>query len=118
MCQKCQLRDPFRPKEALHPTWIALLWQKIGLYVVYIPPCQGFRYLVVARCDLLGWIEAKPLHTFSFRAVADFLWEDVICRHGCFGKLIINGGSENKEAVAELTQRYEIKKIVVSAYYP
>ena len=117
-CQECQRRDPSRPEEALHPTWVALLWQKVGLDVVYMPPCEGFRYLVVARCDLSGWVEAKPLRTLSSKAVAEFLWEDVICRHGCFGKLVIDGGSENKEAVAELTRRYGIKRVMVSAYHP
>lgn len=62
--------------------------------------------------------KAKPLRTLSARAVADFLWEDVTCRHGCFGKLIINGGAENKEAVGQLTRRYGIKRVVVSAYHP
>lgn len=31
---------------------------------------------------------------------------------------MIDRESENIEAVAELTQRYEIKRVVVSAYYP
>ncbi len=82
-----------------------------------MPPCEGYQYLVVARCDLSGWVETKPLRTFSSRAVADFLWEDVICHHGCFGKLIIDGGSENKDVVAELAQRYWVKRVVVSAYH-
>ena len=79
-CEKYQLRDPSRPEEALHPTWVALLWQKVGLDVIYMPPCKGYQFLVIARCDLSGWVEAKPLRTFSSRAVAHFLWEDVICR--------------------------------------
>ncbi len=83
-----------------------------------MPPCGGYRFLVLARFDLSGWVEAKPLRTFSSQAVADFLWEDDICRHGCFGKLIIDGGSENKEAVAELARRYKVKRVVVSANYP
>lgn len=58
------------------------------------------------------------MRTLSLRAVADFLWEDVICQHGCFGKLIIDGGPENKDAVAELTQRYGVKKVAVSDYHP
>ena len=99
----------------MHLTWVALLWQKIGLDVVYMPYCKGFWYLIVAHYDLSGWVEAKPLRTLSSKAVAEFLWEDVICRHGCFGKLVIDGGSENKEAVAELTQKYGIKRVVVSA---
>ncbi len=57
------------------------------------------------------------MRTLSSQAVADFHWKDVICRHGCFGKLIIDGGSENKDVVAELAQRYGVKRIVVSAYH-
>ena len=117
-CEECQRRDFFRPEEALHPTWVAVLWQKVGLDVVYMPFCEGYRFLVVARCDLSGWVEAKPLCTLSSRAVADFLWKDVICRHGCFGKLVIDGGSENKDAVVELAQRYKVKRVVISAYHP
>ena len=35
-----------------------------------------------------------------------------------FGKLVINGGLENKKAVAKWAQRYEVKRVVVSAYHP
>ena len=117
-CGECQRRELSRPDEALYLTWVALLWQKVGLEMVYMPLCEGFYFLVIARCDSFGWVEAKPLSTLSSRAAADFLWEDVICRHWCFGKLVIDGGSENKEAVAELTRRYGIKRVVVSAYHP
>ena len=101
-CKKSQCRDFSRPEEVFHLTWVALLWQKVGFDVVYIPPCEGYQFFVVAHCDLLGWVEAKPLRTLFSRAVADFLWEDIICQHGCFGKLVIDGGSENKKVVAEL----------------
>lgn len=82
-----------------------------------MPPCEGYQFLVIACCDLSGWVEAKPLRTLFLRAVADFLWEDVICRHGCFGKLIIDEKPENKDAVVELAQRYGVKRVVVSAYH-
>ena len=51
-------------------------------------------------------------------SVARFLWEDVICRHGCFGRLIVDGGPENKDLVEELTVRYGIKRVQVSSYHP
>ena len=57
------------------------------------------------------------MRTLSSRVVADFLWEDVICCHCCFGKLIIDEGLENKDVVAELAEKYEIKRLVVSAYH-
>ena len=90
----------------------------MDLDVVYMPSCEGYRFLIVACCDLSSWVEAKPLRSLSSLAVADFFSKDVICRHGCFGKLIIDGGSENKDAVAKLTKRYRVKRVVVSAYHP
>ena len=117
-CEQCQRRDPSRLEEGLHPTWVTLFWQKAGLDVVYMPLCEGIKYLVVARCDLSGWVEARPMRNLTSKAVARFLWEDIICRHGCFGKLVVDGGSENKDAVQELALRYGIKRVVVSAYHP
>ena len=58
------------------------------------------------------------MRNLTFKAVVQFLWEDIICRHGCFGKLVVDDGSENKDAVQELALRYGIKRVVVSAYHP
>ena len=91
---------------------------KVGLDVVYMPPCEGMKDLVVACCDLSDWVEARPMRNLTSKVVARFLWEDIICRHGCFRKLVMDGGSENKDAVQELTLRYGIKRVVVSAYHP
>lgn len=66
--------------------------------------------------DLFIWMEAKSLYTLSPQAIANFLWQDIIYYHNCFGKLIINERYENKDAVAELTQRYRAKRVIVSAY--
>ena len=49
--------------------------------------------------------------------VARFLYENVICRHSIFQKLIYDGDLENKNIVAILVKRYSIKRIIVSAYY-
>ena len=72
-CEECQHDDLSRPEEALHPTWVAVLLQKVGLNVVYMPPCERYKFLVVAYCDICGWVEAKLLRTLSSRTVADFL---------------------------------------------
>ncbi len=73
---------------------------------------------MVACYDLSGWVEAKLLRTLFSRAVADFFWKDIICRYSCFEKLIIDRGSENQNAVAELTKRYGVNRVIVSAYHP
>ena len=117
-CDRCQFRDPRRLEEALYPTWSSALFEKIGLDIVQMPPCEGKNYLVIAREDLSGWPEARALSSANSAAVAKFLWEDVVCRHGCFGKLVVDGGPENKGHVAAFTAKYGIERVQVSAYHP
>jgi hypothetical protein len=117
-CDRCQLRDPRRLEEALYPTWSSALFEKIGLDIVQMPPCQGKNYLVVAREDLSGWVEARALAKANSASVAKFIWEDVVCRHGCFGRLVVDGGPENKGYVAAFAEKYRIERVQVSAYHP
>lgn len=42
----------------------------------------------------------------------------MICRHGCFKKLVIDTDSRNTKAIEGLIQKYEMKKVVVLAYHP
>jgi hypothetical protein len=72
----------------------------------------------MARDDLSGWVEARALRSANSEAVAAFLYEDVICRHGVFEKVVMDGGPENKGFVPVLTNKYGIKRVVVSAYHP
>lgn len=62
-------------------------------------------------------MEAKPLVTKAAKTVAKFLWE-VICRFGILGDLIVDGGTEFKEVVGELTAKYGIHRVQASAYHP
>ena len=117
-CPECQKRDPTRIEEVLHPTYVSFLFQKVGLDVVYMPPCMGFNFIVLARCDLSGWVEGRALRKADSPAVAKFMWEDIICRHGCFGRLVIDGGRENLGVAEALAARYGIKRVVTSAYHP
>ena len=82
---------------------------------MYISPFEGYKFLVVVRCNLSGWVEAKLLRTLISQAVADFLWENIICHHISFEKLFIDERSENKDLVVELDEKYGVKRIVVSA---
>ena len=87
------------------------MWRKVTLNIVEMPPCGGFLYLVVARCDLSGWVEVRSLRYKTMRAVVKFIWEKIVCRYKVFGRLVVNGGKENTGAVEELTTRYGIHRI-------
>jgi len=47
-----------------------------------------------------------------------FIKENLIYRHGTFNRLILNKGSENKDLIDNLITKYNIKKIIISAYHP
>lgn len=56
--------------------------------------------------------------TLSSQAITDFFWKDSTYCHGCFGKLVIDGGLENKNIAIKLAKKYEVKKVVISTYQP
>ena len=89
----------------------------MAIDVIYMLIYRGKSYIVVARDDFSGWVEVKVLSNVTSAHVAKFLWEDVICRYGYFGYLIVDGGPENKDLIIEMTTRYGIKRIVILAYH-
>jgi len=116
-CEACQKREPGREEEALYPTWVSVMWKKVAIDLVLMPPVNNYKYLALLRDDLSGWVEAKPLVTKGTAGVAKFLWE-IICRFGIFGKLIVDGGTEFKDEVETLAKKYDVHRVQISAYHP
>ena len=52
-CEQCQFRDYTRAEEPMHPTYTATLFSKVAVDAVHMPPCKGYRHLIIGRCD--GW---------------------------------------------------------------
>jgi hypothetical protein len=118
-CEKCQLRKKKRYDEPLHPTWSTLVWEKVGVDVVYMPvTADGYGFIVFARDDLSGWVEARALKRNTALEVSTFLYEDVICRHGLPRKFVMDNGPENKDITKTLLENYNVKNVNISAYHP
>ena len=83
-----------------------------------MPKSGGYKYIVFARDDLSGWVEGRALTAANSKNVAKFLYEDVISRHGCPMKIVVDGGSENKGFVEELLDCFRVRRIEISAYHP
>ena len=85
------------------------VWEKIGIDVVFMPETpDGYKYVVFMRDNLSGWSEGRALKENNSRSVAKFLYEDVICRHGCPLKAVIDGGGENKKITKALLENYKV----------
>jgi hypothetical protein len=85
--------------------------------IVHMSSNKKKHYLIVARDDFFEWAETRALFETRTWRMTKFLWENVICKHDCFEKLIVNDESENKEICDELVQRYRIKKMITSNYH-
>lgn len=118
-CRQCQLRSSYHPKVMINPTWVPTVLRKFNLDLVEMGIKSGrYLYIVDMRDDLTGWLEARMLSRKSSEEVAEFLWQDVICRFGCIPQISTDNGTEFKKAVDILARRYGIKIVRISPYNP
>lgn len=129
--------------------YIPNLYQKLKDYLQSCPTCQKFgpsnerlplflhlpvgvlhtvvidtvfihdKYLVVARDEFSGWVEARATSKLSGEFVAKFLYEDWLCRYGHFANLKSDNGKEyvNKE-VKDLLERFNIRHVSTIPFNP
>ena len=116
-CEKCQLRTSRREKKTLHLTWTAAIWEKIEVNVIHMLLSDEKRYIVLAWNDLSEWVKRRALKSADAKFVARFLYENVICRHDCMKKLMMNEEFENKDVIEVLIERYKIWRVVVLIYH-
>ena len=74
-----------------------------------MPESGGFKFIVFARDDLSGWVEGRAIRAANSRNVAKFIYEDIICRHGCPRRIVMDGGSENMSLTKDLLEYYRIQ---------
>jgi len=56
-----------------------MLWEKVGIDIVYMAWDDEIGFIVSARDDLSGWVEARAIDRANSKNVAKFIYEDVIC---------------------------------------
>ena len=82
-----------------------------------MPKSRSKYFIVEVRSNFSGWVKARGIVNNNSAEVSRFLWKDVICRHGIFRRLIVNGGPENKDLTAKLMAKYNIRRVVISVYH-
>ena len=74
-CEACQKRSSLTPKEIGHATGENTLFGRISMDAVHIK-AGSYKYLLVARDDLSGWVEAVALTSLKASRSAEFLFEN------------------------------------------
>lgn len=84
-CDSCQRRGQKQNKEELQPIPVGEPFHRIGIDFVGPLPLtnRGNKYIIVATDYMTKWPEAKAVPEATAQQVVDFVFEDIICRHGC-----------------------------------
>ena len=120
-CDQCQRRGRSRRNEPMHPIPVHAPFYRVGIDIVGPLPRteQNNKYIVVAIDYLTKWPEAKALPEATAEQVAIFIYEDIICRHGCPSKLLSDRGTHfNNQVVKCLVEKFEIKHHFSIPYHP
>ncbi|KAE9522336.1 hypothetical protein AGLY_017282, partial [Aphis glycines] len=59
------------------------VFNQIGVDIMTLSEVDGFKYVVVGIDYFTKWSEARPIKDKSAVTVAWFLYDEIICRHGC-----------------------------------
>lgn len=115
-CHECQIRNLI--KVQIPPTIATPVrfMEKMYLDVMFMPPSGGYIAIVVARDDLSGLAEARPLRRANAIAIANFLEEEIYYRYGVVGSVVTDNGPEVQGAFKILARRIGIPHITITPY--
>ena len=120
-CEQCQKRGKPSSKYELNSIEVKEPFYQIGIdFVGPLPSTKRRkRYIIVAMDYFTKWPEAKAVTRDTAEEAAKFLYEDIICRHGCPQRIISDRGTHFKNKLIEsLTERFNIEHKFSTSYHP
>lgn len=81
-----------------------------------MPPSNGFKYFVHARCSLTAYPEFRMLRKENENTLAAFIFEELICRWGSLREIVTDNGQAFIAAMDRLSRQYGVKHIRISGY--
>src|SRR6266508_5715037 len=120
-CDDCQRRGGLQKNNIIHPIPAKAPFQRIGIDIVRLLTItrQGNRYIVTAMDYFTKWPIAKALKEAMVKAVSKFIYQKIICEHGCSEVLQSDRGTHFINRVIEdLTEKFRIKHRLSSSYHP
>ena len=75
-----------------------------------------YSYIVQGRCSLTGYLEFQVLRKETVQALADWIFQDILCQWGTLTKIISDNGRPFVLALVALECKYHVKHIRSSGY--
>jgi Integrase zinc binding domain/RNase H-like domain found in reverse transcriptase len=116
-CDICQKRQKLLVKIPPIVTHTPSIFQVLHADTMHMTPkSNGCGHIVHGRCGMTSWMEGRAVRDENGKTIANWLFEDIICRWGCITEIITDNGGPYRSAVAWLEQKYGIKGIKISSY--
>ena len=120
-CDTCQRRGKKGETGYLYPIKIEGPFERIG--IDFVGPLERTKnenkYILVATDYLTKWPEAKAMREANANNVVDFIYREIICRHGCPKIILSDRGTHFRNQIVDgLCKRFEIKHKLSSPYHP
>ena len=122
-CDRCQRFAPVvrQPPEMLTSINSPIPFAMWGMDILGPFPLASAqrKFLIVAIDYFTKWIEAKPLAKITTKQVAQFFWENVICRYGIPRVLVTDNGAQfNNPEFVGYCNDYSIELRFTSVAHP
>src|SRR6266498_1161570 len=120
-CDQCQRRGKTTDENELYSIKIKEPFYQWGINIVgsLTETSRENKYIVVAIDYFTKYPEARALANANARSVVNFIYEDIICRHGCPRKIISDRGTHfNNQVIEKLLERFKIRHNLSIPYYP
>src|ERR1700761_1356784 len=113
ICQSRQTRQVLIPPVVATP---APLFTKMYMDTMHLPHSGGYTYIVQGRCSLTGYPEFKMLRKETAKALAEWMFQDILCRWGTLTEIVSDNGRPFLAALRELECKYHVKHFRISGY--
>jgi hypothetical protein len=120
-CDACQKRGRNKRNNVLHPIPVHSAFYQIGIDIVGpLPRTQrNKKYIVVAMDYLTKWPEARAISEATAEKVAEFIYEQIICQHGCPQIILSDRGTHfNNNMISKLLEKFSINHLLSTPYHP
>ena len=96
-CDKCQQHAPniHSPTEVLRTMTAPYPFMRWGMDLIGpMPSSRQRKYALIMTDYFTKWVEAKALVHITDKEVQNFVWKNIICRHGLPYEIVTDNGSQ------------------------
>jgi hypothetical protein len=120
-CDSCQRKEPPQPSHELYPIPIEGPFDRWGIDFMGPLPLtgRGNLFIIVGMDYFTKWPVAKAVPINNHSVVAEFIFEEIICRFGCPKSIQSDQGSHFKNRwIPDLANRFGINYDFSTVYHP